>query len=387
MYPRLLTIDIKENFFLFGPRGTGKSTLLHSLFESKSTLYFDLLLPELEDEFSRSPQTLRAKVMGAPPHITHVVIDEIQKVPKLLDVVHSLIEETTMIFVLTGSSARKLKRGGANLLAGRAQVLELYPFSAFELQDDFDLERALAFGTLPKAATANSEQSRRRFLTAYALTYLKEEIQVEQVVRNLDPFRRFLEVAAQMSGKILNYASLARDVGVDEKTVKAYFQILEDTLIGRYLEPFHTSVRKRISKKNKFYLFDTGVQRALSRSLSIPVSEGTSAYGELFEIFFINECFKLNHYFEKDFSFHYLQTRDEVEIDLVVERPGAPLLLIEIKSATRIEPRHLASLRSIGKDFPAAQRVCVARVAIPENHDGILVLPWRMALERYFQGS
>ena len=384
MYKRLLNIDKAEHLFLFGPRGTGKSTLLHMVFPSGTTLYFDLLRPDIEDELARSPQSLRAKVMGAPPSITHVCIDEVQKLPRLLDVVHSLIEETRKIFVLTGSSSRKLKRGGANLLAGRAQVLELYPFSALELDDDFSLERALAFGTLPKAVNAGSEQGRRRFLTAYALTYLKEEIQAEQIVRNLDPFRRFLEVAAQMSGKILNYASPARDVGVDEKTIKGYYQILEDTLIGRFLEPYHTSLRKRISRKPKFYLFDTGVQRALSRNLSIPVVEGSSAYGELFETFFINECFRLNHYYEKDFSFSYLMTRDEVEIDLVIERPGAPLLLLEIKSATRIQEWHLGSLKTLGSEFPGAERVCIARVTLPEDHDGIMVVPWRMALEKYF---
>jgi predicted AAA+ superfamily ATPase len=377
-------MDRNEHFFLFGPRGTGKSTLLHTVFQASTTLFFDLLDPELEDEFARFPQSFRAKVLGAPPSITHIVVDEIQKVPKLLDVVHSLIEGSGKIFVLTGSSARKLKRGGANLLAGRAQVLELHPLSALELKDSFSLDECLAFGSLPKAVAAVSEQSRRRFLSAYALTYLKEEIQAEQIVRNLDPFRRFLEVAAQMAGKIINYASIAGDVGVDEKTVKSYYQILEDTLIGRFLEPYHTSIRKRLSQKPKFYLFDTGVQRSLSRSLTIPVVDGTSAYGELFEAFFINECFKLNHYREKDFSFSYLMTRDEVEIDLVVERPGASVLLFEIKSAKHVEEKHLASLRTLGAEFPDAERVCVARVATPESHDGIIVLPWLMALERYF---
>ena len=386
MFERLLTLDKSRHFFLFGPRGTGKSTLLHALFPEETTLSFDLLQPELEDEFVRSPQSFRAKVLGSPQSTTHILIDEVQKVPKLLDVVHSLIEETDKIFILTESSARKLKRGGANLLAGRAQVLELYPLSALELKDAFSLENALAFGTLPTAVNAGSVQSKRRFLTAYALTYLKEEIQAEQIVRNLDPFRRFLEVSAQMSGKIINYASIASDVGVDEKTVKSYYQILEDTLIGRFLEPYHTSLRKRVSQKPKFYLFDTGVQRALSRSLTIPVVEGTRAYGDLFEAFFVNECFRLNHYFEKDYSFAYLMTRDEVEIDLVVERPGAPLLLLEIKSSTRVESKHLSSLRTLGAEFPGAERICAARVSLPENHAGILVLPWRMALERCFVG-
>jgi predicted AAA+ superfamily ATPase len=380
----LIRIDKNEHFFLFGPRGTGKSTLLHALFDPTTTLYLDLLQPELEDEFSRFPQSFRARVRGTSPEITHVVIDEVQKAPKLLDAVHALIEETDKVFVLTGSSARKLKRGGANLLAGRAQVLELFPFSVIELQEAFPLERALAYGTLPKAVNSESDQTRRRFLGAYALTYLKEEIQAEQIVRNLDPFRRFLEVAAQMSGKIINFASIARDVGADDKTIKGYYQILEDTLIGTFLEPYHTSLRKRVSMKPKFYLFDTGVQRALSRSLTIPIQEGTSAFGELFESFFINECLKLNKYFERDFAFSYLATRDGVEIDLVVERPGAPLLLLEIKSATRIQAKHLAALNTLGADFPDAERVCAARVAQAEKHDGILVLPWRAALEKYF---
>ena len=387
MIDRLINIDKNEHFFLFGPRGTGKSTLLHALFEPKTTLYLDLLQPELEDEFSRSPQSFRARVLGTQPSTTHIIIDEVQKVPKLLDVVHSLIEETDKVFILTGSSARKLKRGGANLLAGRAQVLELFPFSAIELDEDFSLDSALAFGTLPKAVNSESDQSRRRFLSAYALTYLKEEIQAEQIVRNLDPFRRFLEVAAQMSGKIINFASIARDVGVDDKTIKGYYQILEDTLVGTFLEPHHTSLRKRVSMKPKFYLFDTGVQRALSRSLTIPIQEGTSAYGELFESFFINECLKLNKYFELDFSFSYLSTRDGVEIDLVVERPGAPLLLMEIKSAALIQDKHLASLATLGAEFPDAERVCVARVGHAEKHDGIMVLPWRTALETYFAPS
>jgi len=176
-------------------------------------------------------------------------------------------------------------------------------------------------------------------------------------------------------------------VGADEKTVKAYCQILENTLIGRFLESFNTSIRKRLSRAPKFCLFDTGVQRALSRSLTIPVQEGTSVYGELFEAFFINECFKLNHYFEKDFTFSYLMTGSGVEIDLVVERPGAPLLLMEIKSTTTIQKKHLSALQSLGADFPDAEKVCIARIPIPEKHDRILVLPWRMALETYFPSA
>jgi uncharacterized protein len=385
LYERLLRIDKHENFFLFGPRGTGKSTLLKNLFSAENTLYIDLLQPEVEDEYARNPQILRNKVLALPNSVTHVLIDEVQKAPRLLDVVHLLIEETDKIFVLTGSSARKLKRGCANLLAGRAQVLELYPFSVLETENDFSLLGALSYGCLPKAFTAESIQSKRRFLTAYALTYLNEEIKAEQIVRKIDPFRKFLEVAAQMSGKIVNFASLARDTGADEKTVKSYYQILEDTLIGRYLEPYHTSVRKRLSQKPKFYLFDTGVQRALTHSLNVPLREGTSAYGDLFEIFIVNEFFKLNHYYEKDYSFYYLMTRDGVEIDLVVERPGSPLLLVEIKSASSIHERHLTPLFTLGGEFLHADRICISRVTTPQKHEGnVMVLPWKTALKQIF---
>ena len=253
---------------------------------------------------------------------------------------------------LLKSRAGKLIRGGVHLLSGRPQVLEVYASSALELGGDFALAEALSFGTLPKAAIALTEQSRRHFLKA----------------------------AAQMSGKIINFASLARDVGADEKTIKSYCQNLEDRLVGRFLEPYHTSLRKRVSARPKFNLFDTGVQRALSRSLSLPVLEDTSVFGELFEAFFINKCFKLNHYYEREFSFLFLMTRDRVGIDLFIEGPGLPLLL-EIKSATTIQSKHRSSRESIGAEFPDAERVCAARVTLPDTPGGVLVLPWSRALE------
>ncbi len=201
-----------------------------------------------------------------------MLLDEIQKVPKLLDEVHRLIEEKTdKIFILTGSSARKLKHGGANLLAGRAFVYHLFTLSCFELKEKFDLEKALHWGTLPKIFSLDGDSEKSEFLRSYADTYLKEEIWNEQVVRKLQPFRRFLEVAAQCNGKIINYANIARDVGVDDKTIKEYFCILEDTMIGFFLEPFRNSFRKRLVEKPKFYFFDTGIVRSLSRRLSVPL--------------------------------------------------------------------------------------------------------------------
>ena len=277
-------------------------------------------------------------IKALPPKISHVVIDEIQKIPKLLNVVHKLIEETQKKFVMTGSSARKLKYGGANLLAGRAFVYHLFPFTFLELKKNFDSDQALMFGLLPKIIEFDTYEERVAFLQAYSYTYLKEEIFSEQLIRKLDPFRRFLEVAAQTNGKIINYSNIARDVGVDDKTVKEYFSILEDTLIGFFLEPFHHSFRKRLSSKPKFYFFDIGVTRALARHLSIPLRAQTSAYGEAFEHFIILECIKLASYQNKEFRFSYLSTKDDAEIDLVVERPGQPLLFIEIKSKKSVQP-------------------------------------------------
>ena len=285
MFPRFVKFPLQHSFFLFGPRGTGKSTLLKKRFHLSQCLWLDLLETSVEDQFSRNPGDFYAIVKALPKEVLYVVVDEIQKVPKLLDEVHRLIEETDKIFILTGSSARKLKRGGANLLAGRAFVCSLYALSCFELGEQFELERALHWGTLPKIFSLEDDTSRSAFLRAYSDTYLKEEIWNEQVIRKLPPFRRFLEVAAQCNGKIINYANIAQDVGVDDKTIKEYFIILEDTMIGFFLEPFRNSFRKRLVEKPKFYFFDPGVVRSLSRRLSVPLTAKTSAYGDAFEHF------------------------------------------------------------------------------------------------------
>src|SRR5690606_7834379 len=229
-----------------------------------------------------------------PPSITTVVIDEVQKIPKLLDVVHRKIDESkragrSLRFILTGSSARKLRRGAANLLAGRADVYALFPLTAEELGESFSLEDALAFGTLPSLLDRDTTASKNRYLEAYARTYLKEEIWNEHLVRKLDPFAQLLEIAAQMNGRVLNFASIGRDAGVDTKTVQSYFQILEDTLLGFFLPPYHASERKRETTNPKFYFFDTGVKRALERMLTVPVLPRTYAYGEAFEHWVILE--------------------------------------------------------------------------------------------------
>lgn len=385
MFDRLLNLSKTQHLFLFGARGTGKSTLLKSSLKPEETLILDLLSSTLESRFSRDPDSLREMVHGLSDEIHTVVIDEIQKVPRLLDVVHSLIEEKRKRFVLTGSSARKLKHGNANLLAGRAFVYHLFPLSALEVGTQFNLLETLQFGQLPKLGEFTHNDDKIEFLMAYAHTYIKEEIFSEQLVKLLDPFRRFIEVAAQSNGKIINVANLARDVGIDDKTARSYFSILEDTLIGFMLEPFQHSFRKRLSQKPKFYFFDLGVMRALAYTLTVPLSPRTSAFGDAFEHFIILECMKLASYFRLMYRFSYLHTKDDAEIDLIVERPGKPLLCIEIKSSEKVEEHDLRSLIYLSKDLSNSEAVCFCNEPIKRKIGNIMIFPWREGLIEYFR--
>jgi predicted AAA+ superfamily ATPase len=384
MFSRFLQFSLKHSFFLFGPRGTGKSTLLKERFDPNQCLWLDLLDSKVEDSLARNPSNLYAMVKALSQDITYVIIDEIQKIPPLLDEVHRLIEETDKVYILTGSSARKLKRGGANLLAGRAFVYHLHPLCCFELKDRFVLEEALQWGTLPKIFSLEETSEKTEFLRAYADTYLKEEIWNEQVIRKLNPFRRFLEVAAQCNGKLINYANIAEDVGVDDKTVKEYFFILEDTMMGFFLEPYHNSFRKRLVEKPKFYFFDPGVVRSLARRLSVSLIPHTSAYGEAFEHFLILEIIRLASYFQKDYRFSFIRTSSGVEIDLVVERPGKPLLCIEIKSTDNISERDISSFIRLTKDIPDSEAIVLSQDRFMKKFDHVKCFPWKLGLEEYY---
>lgn len=384
MIKRMIKLFKNNSCFLFGPRGVGKSTLVKYIFLESFSVNFSLLKVEIRERFLRNPDELSQVVKALPAHITHIVIDEIQKVPKLLDVVHDLIESTDKYFIMTGSSARKLKAGGANLLAGRALVHSLHPFSVFEIEERFDLEGALQWGLLPKIFEYSDDDIKIRYLQSYAHTYLKEEIWEEQIIKDLEPFRRFLEVAAQMNGKIINYSNISRDVGINDKTVKSYYAILEDTLIGFFLEGYKHSFRKRLLTKPKFYFFDPGITRALARMLSVPIIPKTSAYGEAFEHFIILECLKLRDEFYSEYRFSYLQTKDDVEIDLVVERPGQPILLIEIKSTTHVTQETISSFIHLIRDFGTCEAVCFCDDPLEKMIDNVRVLPWKTGLKRYF---
>lgn len=385
MFQRLIQLSKKRSFFLFGARGTGKSTLLKHDFPLNSSLLCNLLKPEEADRFLRKPETLYDIVMALPESITHVIIDEVQKVPKLLDVVHLLMGETDKKFIMTGSSARKLKKGGANLLAGRAFVYHFFPLSYLELGSTFNLKFALEWGTLPELFHLENEKERSQYLQAYANTYLKEEIWEEHFVRQLDPFRKFLEVAAQCNGRIVNYSNIARDVGVEDKTVASFFTLLEDTLLGFFLEPFHNSFRKRLGSTPKFYFFDTGVVRALSRRLSLPLLEKTPGFGDAFEHYVILEIIRLASYFEPEYRFSYIRTPNDVEVDLVVERPGKIPLFIEIKSTDEIEKTDLGSFIRIARDFGACEAICLSRDRFRKKFDLVTAYYWQDGIKEIFK--
>ncbi|MCC6272404.1 MAG: ATP-binding protein [Deltaproteobacteria bacterium] len=389
MFDRLIKPIENRSFFLFGARGTGKSTWLHKAFEARPHLYIDLLDLDQEERLAKNPAALSTEIDGMKDPDAWVLIDEIQKLPKLLDTVHRYIEKDPPVrFALTGSSTRKLKRGAANLLAGRAFLQYLFPLTFLELKEDFELSQAISWGTLPEIFQLNSDQDKTRYLRTYAQTYLKEEIVAEQVIRKLDPFRHFLEIAAQQNGEILNYSNIARDIGVDTITVQSYFQILEDTLVGYFLHPYHESIRKRQRSNPKFYFFDLGVKRSLENMLTVELRENTYAYSKAFEHLVILEAMRLNAYFERDYRFSYLRTKDHAEIDLIVERPGAPLALVEIKSGTQADERDIKTLAALLKDMKQpAEAYCLSRDPTPKRIGEIRLLPWQEGLREILRAS
>lgn len=393
MYRRQLNLLKKHSFFLFGARGTGKTQLLRENFLNEASLWIDLLKDQDFLVYSRNPDRLYeqtiAIVENNPNKIHWIIIDEVQKVSKLLDVVHRVLEEPKVskkvFFALTGSSSRKLKRGGANLLAGRAINFYLFPLTFIELEKDFNLNTILNWGSLPLVIAGVDQTIRAEVLESYVANYLREEIKEEQIVRNIDPFTRFLEVAAQSSGDIVNYASIASDCQVDAKAVARYYQILEDTLLGFFLPSYHKSIRKQQTQSPRFYLFDLGVKQALQGTLDVPISEQTSSYGNIFEQFIILEIYRLNTYLKTRYKLYYLRTKDNAEIDLIVERPGEKTILIEIKSASNIADKHLTHLESFIADFKNSEAWVLSRETIERKKGDIHILPWQIGIKRLFK--
>lgn len=370
---------------LFGARGTGKSHLLKHRLKTKSVLWIDLLNVNKEAEYLKNPMLLSEQLRALPAtkEKNWVIVDEIQKIPKLLDVIHKEIEEKKFYFAISGSSARKLKRGGANLLAGRAFERHLFPLTYKEIGEHFKLIDTLKWGSLPEVLSFDFNE-KKDFLKTYVNTYLKEEIQAEQLVRKMPPFRAFIEVAAQSSGELLNYSKIARDIGSDTVSVKNYYQILEDTLLGFFVYPFKESIRKRQSKTPKFYFFDCGILRASQRKLHLELNEKTYEYGKLFEHWVIQEIFRLNKYYSYDYSLSFMKTKDNAEIDLILERPGTKKRLIEIKSTNFVTDDHLKHLKQLSEDIPNSQAICISNEVQTKKMGKIYCYHWKKGLEEIF---
>jgi predicted AAA+ superfamily ATPase len=377
---RLPKLSESNSFFLFGARGTGKTSLVKERFLGSTTLYLDLLQDAAFEEYNLTPGLLEQRLI-AEPYVDRIIIDEVQRVPALLNEVHRIIELYKQHqFILTGSSSRKLKRGGANLLAGRAWVYHLFPLTSPEFGELFDLTNVLSWGGLPKLLEICSDDDKREYLRAYTSTYLREEILQEQILRELRPFQRFLPIAAQSSGDIINYSAVAREVGVTPPTIEGYFQILEDTLLGLRLPAYHQSLRKQERLAPKFYLFDIGITRSLLRQLHAPPQPGTYSFGKLFEQFVILEIIRLSSYQRRDDAFFYYRTQGGLEVDLVIDRSGEDPIFIEIKSTERILPDHTNHLERLAADHPKGRFLCFSLEKTPRQIGPVRALHWQDGL-------
>ncbi len=350
MYRRIFDIESKldEGMFLFGARQTGKSTLLKERF--KGAIYYDLLNPRLRKALKLNPNSLWEALQDKPSG-TLVIVDEIQKVPELLDVVHSLMVDRGLFFILSGSSARKLKRSGANTLGGRAIPETLYPLVWPEVTD-FQIDRAVQNGMIPRHYMIEDATKR---LSGYVKVYLDEEIREEGEVRELDSFERFMEVAAISDGEMLNYSNIATDCGVSAKTVKSYFQILYDTLIGYEIPAFRKEIKRKIIQAPRFYYFDVGLANYLMGRTSL--KRGTDDYGHAFEHLVMQEIIAYKGYNDKRDTVSYWHTYDQKEVDAVI---GDAKVAIEIKSSEHIETKHKKGLKAFKEEHPDCRLILVS---------------------------
>ena len=350
MYKRAIAPAPLKSCFLFGPRQTGKSTYVKSLL-GRDDLYIDLLPQRNYINYAKNPGRLREEIVAHMKRYgkTLCVIDEIQKIPSLLDEVHELIESQGIRFILTGSSARKLRRGGANLLAGRAYTYHLFPLTFIELGNDFDLTKALRIGCLP-VLWASGTEDYREFLQSYTEVYLKEEIAAEGLVRNIGPFSMFLDIVASTDGETVNFSNIARECGVSVKTAQQYFQILEDTFLAYKLPAWTRSVRKRFIAHPRYYLFDPGITNALSHTLGEELHPKIK--GRRFEQFVISQLIAIIHYKRLDYQLYYWRTNHGSELDLLICQGRRILCGVEIKSSRNIVKESLKGVKSFLSDNP-----------------------------------
>ena len=365
MYLRKLSLEDENNdsLFLWGARQVGKTTLLEQLFPQAR--YYDLLQASEFERLLRQPSLL-SEELATMKEGDLVIIDEIQKVPQLLDEVHSLIHRKKIRFILSGSSPRKLIRSGANLLGGRALKKTLFPLVSAEIPD-FDLIKAVNNGMIPRHYLVNNPWERFR---AYIGVYLNEEIREEALSRNLKSFTRFLEIAAISNGEMIVYKNISQDCGIDYRTVKDYFEILNDTLIGYLIPGFTSTLKRRAIQTPKFYFFDVGIANYLLNRKN--VQSGSEAFGHSFEHLIIQELIAYLGYTQSLEKLTYWRTSSGYEVDAII---GEGRIAIEIKSTDEVKTRHLKGLKALLEDFPQAKTIIVSFDKYPRILNGVEISP------------
>ena len=381
MIERKIKIEESEDsIFLWGARQTGKSTLLMQRFPEAK--YYDLLESDLYERFRRQPSLLRNE-LNMIDSDTLVIIDEIQKIPELLDEVHWLMSRRNMRFILSGSSARKLRRCGANLLGGRAIRQQLFPFVSVEIPD-FSLSRAINNGMLPRHYLIDNPAKR---LQSYVGDYLREEIKEEALTRNITSFTRFLEIAAINDGEILNYNNIAADCGVSAPTIKEYFSILEETLLGYQLPAYTKTIKRRVIQAPKFYLFDIGIVNYLTHRRNL--LPGSIDYGHALEHLMLQETIAYLSYSESDLQAAYWRTASGFEVDIIIFEPYSHNVkcAIEVKSCEEVQNRHLKGIRAFREEHPQCHYICISHDKSPRmTDDGIEIWPAEEFLRQLWGG-
>lgn len=363
----MLKVAKKRSLFLFGPRGTGKSTWVKLTFPD--AVYLDLLESDIYTGLLAQPGSLENFI---PPKFQHyIIIDEIQRVPELLNEVHRLIESKSYKFIMLGSGARKLRRKGVNLLAGRALSYFMFPLTVRELKNDFNLSHSLKFGHLPMAYT---DPEPAKYLKSYVKTYLREEIMQEGLTRNLGAFSRFLEAASFSQGSILNITEVARECGVHRKVVENYFSILQDLLIADLIPVFTKKAKRRMTSRPKFYFFDVGVFRSI-RPIG-PLDMPEQAEGAAFETLLFQELRAVNNYYEMGYDIYYWRTSNNIEVDFVLYGK-AGIKAFEIKRSRKYKKKELNGLKLFLKDYPIAKAFFVYGGERVLYVEGVCVMPYR----------
>lgn len=366
----------KNSFFLWGVRQSGKSTLLKENYPN--SLFFDLLMGDVYRRLVNSPEQFRQTVLAANPGIP-VVVDEIQKLPALLDEIHWLIENKKTQFILSGSIPRKILKQGVNLLGGRALRFELYPLSYKEIPN-FNLIKALNDGLLPRHYLADDASL---LIEAYIGSYLEDEIIAETKIRNAQTFSKFLNKAAFSNGEIINYSNIATDCGVSSPTIKEYFSILEETLVGDFVPSFQKKPKRRTIAAPKFYFFDVGVVNALLKRKSI--EQGSINFGFAFEHFIYHELKTFSQYSGKKFPIQYWRTSSQFEVDFVL---GDHEVAIEVKSTENVNVKHTKGLNAFADEYKSKRKIIVSQDPVPRQlENGILVLPWREFVDSLWAGD